>query len=304
MAQRVGGRAATAQPTGAEDGADIARLAAERSSSLPAGQQLAERGARFVLWLDESGRKVPYRTNGLPADTTKPSTWNTLAECEKALLGRVAATGIGLVLAAERDAAAGLPPIVGIDLDGCRDPTTGEIEPWALEIIRAFASYAEVSPSGTGVKIYCFVDPVPTLAANKLVLGKANGAGKAPAIEVYVTGRYFALTGQHLDGTPDELVDATEAFERLAARIASEARKRNGSRTVAYANGRGTPDAATLHLIHDDPTLAALWRGEKRSGDTSASGMDCGRSRGSWVGGRCRPRRSPASCTPIRAGRS
>src|SRR3954447_11480655 len=273
MAQRFGGRAATAQPTGAEDGADIARLAAERISSLPAGQQLEERGARFVLWLDESGRKVPYRTNGLPADTTKPSTWSTLDECEKAL-GRIAATGIGLVLAAERDAVAGWAPIVGIDLDGCRNPETGEIEPWALEIIRAFASYAEVSPSGTGVKIYCFVDPVPTLAANKLVLGKANGAGKAPAIEVYVTARYFALTGDHLDGTPDELVDATEAFERLAARIAREARKRSGDRADPQADGRGTPSAATLRLLEDDPTLAALWRGGERSGDTTASGMD------------------------------
>src|SRR5690349_8166630 len=147
MAPEVGGRAATARTTdGTESARKVAHLAAERILSLTAGEQLAERGARFVLWLDENGRKVPCRTNGLPADTTKPSTWNTLAECEKAL-GRITATGIGLVLAAERDAAAGWRPIVGIDLDGCRNPETGEIEPWALEIIRAFASYAEVSPS-------------------------------------------------------------------------------------------------------------------------------------------------------------
>src|SRR3954454_12630001 len=110
---------------------------------LPAIGQLDGYGTRFVLWSDENGRRAPRRTNGLPADTTKPSTWNTLAECEKAL-GQVAATGIGLVLAAEQDAAAKRPPIVGIDLDGCRDPATGEIAAWALEIIRAFASYAEV----------------------------------------------------------------------------------------------------------------------------------------------------------------
>src|SRR5690349_6507311 len=185
MAPEVGGRAATARTTdGTESARKVAHVAADRILSLTAGQQLAERGARFVLWLDEDGRKVPYRTNGLPADTTKPSTWNTLAECEKAL-GKIPATGIGLVLAAERDAAAGLPPIVGVDLDGCRDPTTGEIEPWALEIIRDLGSYAEVSPSQTGVKVYCFADPVPRLTAHKLVLHPANGGGKAQQIEIF-----------------------------------------------------------------------------------------------------------------------
>src|SRR4051812_7527241 len=273
MAQRFGGRAATAQPTGAEDGAGIARLAAERISSLPAGQQLEERGARFVLWLDESGRKVPYRTNGLPADTTKPSTWNTLAECEKAL-GRVAATGIGLVLAAERDAAAGLPPIVGVDLDGCRDPTTGEIEPWALEIIRAFASYAEVSPSGTGVKLYAFADPAPELRANKLVVYPANGTGKAQQIELFTDKRYFAVIGEHLDYTPDEIVDATEAFTRLAAKVARESGGKGGKANGSARSDGAEPSEATTRSLTSNPRLSKLWRGEKDHGDTTASGLD------------------------------
>src|SRR3954449_4903173 len=194
-------------------------------AGLPAVEQLVERGARFVLWRNEvrDGKptKAPLRVNGQYADSTKASTWNTLAECEAALRS-VRADGIGFVLAAERDQAAGRPAVVGGDLDGCRDPRTGAIEPRAREVIDALASYSEVSPSGTGVKVYLLADPVPRLGANKLVLAKANGHGKDLAIEVYATGRYFALTGQHLDGTPDELVDATEAFERLAARIGRE----------------------------------------------------------------------------------
>ena len=37
--------------------------------------------------------------------------------------------GIGFVLDAARDG------IVGVDLDGCRDPETGRIEAWATRII-------------------------------------------------------------------------------------------------------------------------------------------------------------------------
>ena len=97
---------------------------------------------------------------------------------------------MGFVLDAVRDG------IVGVDLDGCRDPSTGSIEGWATRIINGLLSYTEVSPSGTGVKILVRADPVPRFAANKVVIHKANGGGKDQAVEVYTTGRYFCLTGQ------------------------------------------------------------------------------------------------------------
>lgn len=46
-------------------------------------------------------------------------------------------------------------PFIFIDLDHCRNPATGEIEPWALAIIERLNSYIEVSPSGKGVHILC-----------------------------------------------------------------------------------------------------------------------------------------------------
>src|SRR3954449_459489 len=103
-----------------------------RLDSLPAVEQLAERGARFVLWRNEvrDGKptKAPLRRNGQHADSTRPATWDTLEECGKAL-GRIAADGGGFVPAAERDQAGGKPAGVGVDLDGCRDPVTGATEP-------------------------------------------------------------------------------------------------------------------------------------------------------------------------------
>jgi putative DNA primase/helicase len=91
--------------------------------------------------------------------------------------------GVGFVFHAT------LNPFAGIDLDGCRDPRTGVLAPWAQSIVAAFGSYAEVSPSGTGVKI--------------IVRGKPrhNGQKKGTdgiAVETYGTGRFFTTTGAAL----------------------------------------------------------------------------------------------------------
>ena len=45
-------------------------------------------------------------------------------------------------------------PYVGIDLDNCRNTETGEIEPRAQAFINMCATYSEVSPSDTGVKMW------------------------------------------------------------------------------------------------------------------------------------------------------
>jgi primase-polymerase (primpol)-like protein len=40
----------------------------------------------------------------------------------------------------------------GLDLDDCRDPESGDVAEWALWTTRQLDSYAEVSPSATGLK--------------------------------------------------------------------------------------------------------------------------------------------------------
>jgi hypothetical protein len=254
-------------------GSDIGRL-----EDLPAIAQMAERGARFVLWRWQTrngkATKVPIRVNGQLADSTRAVTWATLAECEAVAPDLPDIAGKGFVLAAERDEAAGKLAIVGVDLDGCRDPETGAIEPWAAETIADFASYTETSPSDTGVKVYAFVNPVPKLAANKLVIHPGNGSGKAAQIEVFTTARYFCLTGQHLEGTPDEITDATEAFERLAARIAKGSGPRSRKGTAAAHVDGAEPSSGTMELIERNPRLAQLWAGSKDHGDDTGSGLD------------------------------
>ena len=63
-------------------------------------------------------------------------------------------TGTGLValMAAQRSEA----EIVGIDLDHCLED--GKLLPWAKKITGRFAdAYIEVSPSGTGIRIFCLL---------------------------------------------------------------------------------------------------------------------------------------------------
>jgi hypothetical protein len=243
---------------------------------LLAVQQMDERGARFVPWqlrtIDGEERKVPLRLDGRPARTNEAVTWATLEHALEAV-PRLHADGVGFILAAERDEAAGLPPIVGVDLDGCRSPEKGELDPWAREIIREFGTYAEISPSGTGVKLFCLLDHVPTLPGNVLTIEKTDGRAHNKQIEIYTTGRYFAVTGRHLEDTPDELVNATEAFERLASRMT-----RSGSKSEAvrgeFTDTREEPSSEAWRVVGNVPFIAKLWRGEKEKGDTSGSGKD------------------------------
>jgi AAA domain len=232
--------------------------------TLPAIDELAALGARFVCWRWETrdGRRTKPPINphtGGYADTTNPGTWADLGTA-MAAVERYKLDGVGFVLAAERDG------IVGTDLDGCRDPAAGKLATWSQKILAGLRTYTEVSPSGTGVKVLLRADPVPKLLANKRTIGKANGT-KPPAVEIYTSGRYFCLTGKIVDGVPDEIVDSTEALEKLAAWVAKGVRQKPPPEL---------PQAFVDLLEHDAPLREAWENGTKlgHGGDASASGLD------------------------------
>src|SRR5262249_17926175 len=94
----------------------------------------------------------------------------------------------------------------GIDLDDCRDVETGEIKPWAEEIIRDLDSYAEVSPSRTGVKV--------------IVRGAVPAGGNRKGdVEMYDRGRYFAVTGHRLEEAPAKVRPRAQQLADLHARV-------------------------------------------------------------------------------------
>ena len=172
---------------------------------------------RWVAWRNEEreGRdgkltvtKVPYFAPNRQAKADDPTTWlpHDRAAIVRDAIVNGAGGGIGIELGE-----CGYRWIVGIDLDTCRDPATGTIEPWAVKVIAQFATYAEVSPSETGLKLFFMIEPadVPALRA---LMGtqhgrqwKRAGAEHPPAIELYVSNRYFAVTWKSIDDDLTEL---------------------------------------------------------------------------------------------------
>ena len=142
---------------------------------------------------------------GQHASYKDPAAWGTL---EEAIAGcaRFDADGVGYAFMYYDN-------IVGLDLDNCRNPATGEIDQWASEIIREANSYSEVTPSGTGVRI--FID-----GRWRHPEHKTDGLGSAGkgSLEIY-SEWFFAITGDHLDGTPREIERRSDVVERLHTRF-------------------------------------------------------------------------------------
>lgn len=155
---------------------------------------------QWVVWRweqrdDGKWTKPPYSArSGSLARSTGRETWASFDEARRVLPSY---DGLGYVLSDD-------DPFVGIDLDGCRHPETGDIDPWAREIVERINTYTEVSPSGTGLRLILTGSLPP-------------GGRKHDDIEVYSTGRYLTMTGAHVDGTPREIEARQaelEAFHR------------------------------------------------------------------------------------------
>ena len=149
----------------------------------------------WVAWADEGGRKVPKSPHGGNARSNDPSTWGTYAEAE-AVRARNGYSGVGLMLT---------DGYTGIDLDGVVED--GKIADWAQEIVDELGSYAEISPSGTGLHILGWSDVERTGP-----IGRNNRSG----VEVYNHGRYFTVTGNVVRDAP--LVDVTPDLPALIER--------------------------------------------------------------------------------------
>ncbi|CAN5902315.1 hypothetical protein BH23ACT11_BH23ACT11_24440 [soil metagenome] len=158
---------------------------------------------QWVCWRSEerNGRrtKVPYSPiTGARARSDAPETWGALTVAREAARSKEY-DGIGLVFTSE-------DPFCGVDLDGCLDPATGEIEPWALEIVEELDSYTEVSPSGTGLHIIvraCLPE----------------GGNRKGRIEIYDQRRFFTITGQRLGGTSHLIGERQQQINDLHSRL-------------------------------------------------------------------------------------
>lgn len=161
---------------------------------------------RWVSWRIEvrngEETKIPYCAYG-KAKSNDPKTWMLRSEAEANARSK-GHNGIGIQLGPiDAD-----EYLIGLDLDSCRDPETGEIKEWARLAVETIGSYTEISPSNTGLKIFALAsaEVIGAIRANLTPGGAVTwkgGSGKhPPCIDLYTASRYFTVTGLHLDGAP------------------------------------------------------------------------------------------------------
>lgn len=183
---------------------------------------------RWVLWsfvakTKKSGEikwdKVPLTVDGTYASTVDPTTWSAFEAVKDAfLLGDF--DGVGIVINGQ--------DFHGIDLDDCRDPDTGDLNEFAQRVLKQVGSYAEVSPSGTGVKIYANTN--------------LDASRTKKELELYRDGRYFAVTGHALPGR-EAFIETVQDLDVLVAEEFDDA--------IAPAS----EEAAELTLLNHRPPL-------------------------------------------------
>jgi hypothetical protein len=148
--------------------------------------------------------KAPISSHdGSMADSTSSSTWGTFEQAVAACKSNRSLTGVGFVFSAD-------DPYCGIDLDDCIDESTGQLKPWAMQIVGRLDSYTEISPSGTGVKVF--------IKANKpgSHCCKAYEDGK---VEIYDRIRFFTVTGNRLPNFPSEINLRQESLDFIYAKV-------------------------------------------------------------------------------------
>jgi len=195
----------------------------------------------WLLWQWEKPKKegskwtkVPYQPGGRKAESDNPATWNpydvVVSICEQR-------DGIGFCLTDTN--------IAAMDVDDCRDPATGAIDPWAQKLVDDSKSYAEITVSGTGLRILGRGNGPPLHRKQKAV----NGV----TLETYRRAtRYVVVTGNQLAGTPSVLADIDPLIDVTVVRLD----EKNNVKRETYTGPAGPIDvgeipsmtAALLHI--------------------------------------------------------
>ena len=219
--------------------------------------------SRWVAWkyVERGGRrtKVPLTVEGRRAASDDPQTWDTRANVMNAPLPNRA--GVGVNLGALNGSNDGLT-LIGVDLDACVGDD-GHVASWASAIIQRCNTYAEVSPSKHGVKLFALVQ-THDIPAIRRAMGTEYGrtwkrqappGEQAPAIELHCGNRYFTVTEEHLPCTPKELRVISLSDVLWLTQEAGPAFK-NGADEVSAMDTRG-PLHSGMPSVGTEPPASA-----------------------------------------------
>ena len=208
---------------------------------------------QWVAWkyIERGGKptKAPINPhNGNLAASTDAATWGSFAEAIEACRHDASLAGVGFVFTPD-------DPYCGVDLDDCVDPATGQLKPWAASFVALLDSYAEVSPSGTGVKVF--------LKANKPGQRCRRGFEDGE-VEIYDRDRFFTVTGQRIEQSSSEVQLKQEALEVVYRSVFGD------DESDGFANSHDAPAPQPSddgHVELDDNQIVELASTQRRSGD-------------------------------------
>jgi primase-polymerase (primpol)-like protein/biotin operon repressor len=221
-----------------------------RPRNIPDGLKAVAGWVTWSWWWDgKRWTKPPRNIDGVRIDITNPDNWCDFTTALQAYQ-RGQFDGIGFSLGA-------MDSLGGVDLDHCIQG--GKIEPWALEIIEELGSYAEISPSGTGVRVFGLTP--------RVVEGR-----KKDNIEMYVDGRYLTVTGCRLDNSASDLVDFDEAFGAVYDRVFPDSPESEDFDPTTDRGEVGEDLAERFQAFcEDDPTFKDRFNSPAAVGDRSGA---------------------------------
>ena len=163
----------------------------------------------WVLWRWETNKdgkptKVPYQAKypSRKANTASQWTWSDFAT---ALAAADQADGVGFCF--------GKTDKIAFDIDHCRDPASGVLDPWAADLIERSNTYAEITPSGAGVHV---IGTGSGKATHRRFGVGANGM----AVELFRKAvRFITVTGNMLPGSATELSHLDGVMDAVLAEL-------------------------------------------------------------------------------------
>ena len=156
-----------------------------------------------------------------------------------------------------------------------RDHASGDLAAWAVWVVATMRTYCEISPSKTGLKMFCW---------GTLPKGKRN-ASEERGVEMYDSGRYFTVTGLHLPDSPLEISSRNSDLHHLYKTLLGEIEVQEAAdpkktaleilgffgakRTIGYGDWLAVGQA--LHSVSDD--LLGAWDDWSKSSDKYQPGI-------------------------------
>ncbi len=216
------------------------------------------RRPNWVAWgVRDAPPKSPFNPASLlsgrpsPAKAGVPETWGSYRAANQCV-DRGLARGIGYEFDGGGD-------IYGVDLDHVI--SDGGVTPEAREIVGLLSSYAEISPSGTGLHIFVFAPGADITRHRK----------KDGFVEIYSEARYFTVTGSIYSGVSDIQYRTAELQIVHDKFLLPEPAKQAVSLPPPPSLQSSIDHERFLRTgLERDKVFAELWEGKRRYGNESA----------------------------------